>query len=132
MDFSDRCPCCQMPLSAFATHCPHCTQDISGRWYQWDSPSYDDGAFRSFAAGICSAIYALTYMIVSGHKPGRSVLVALATAIGVWVGVSFMAPVIERKVSTLIVTPALLAVCWFVVRYVLPFFFDLLCVIWNS
>ncbi|HEX5471100.1 MAG TPA: hypothetical protein VFW73_04405 [Lacipirellulaceae bacterium] len=132
MDLSDRCPCCQMPLSAFATHCPHCTQDISGRWYQWGSPAYDDGAFRLFAAGICSAIYVLSYMIASGQKPGRSLLVALATAFVVWIGLRFMPPAIERKMSTLIVMPAFLAVCWAVVRYVLPFLFEIVSMIWNS
>ena len=132
MDLSDRCPCCQMPLSAFATHCPHCTQDISGRWDQWGSPSYDDGAFRSFVAGICSAIYALSYMLASGCRPGRSILVALGTAFAVWIGVSFLTPTFERKICTLIVMPALLAVCWFVIRHVLPFLFEIVSMIWNS
>ncbi len=132
MDFSDRCPYCRMPLSAFATHCPHCTQDISGRWYQWDSPSYNDGECRFIFAGICSAIYCLMYMISSGYGPGRSMLVAVATAFGVWIGVSFVAPAVERKVCTWIVMPALLAVGWFVIRYVLPFLFELILMVWNA
>lgn len=131
MDLSDRCPYCRMPLSPYATHCPHCTQNILDRWY-WCSPPSNDGTFRSFAAGPCAAMYSLTYMITSGHGPGRSLLVALATVIAVWIGVSLLAPAAERKVCTLIVMPAVLAVGWFVVRYLLPFLFELIMMIWNS
>lgn len=57
---------------------------------------------------------------------------ALATAFGVWIGVSFLTPAIERIVCTLIVMPAVLAVCWFVIRYVVPFLFEIVTMIWNS
>lgn len=58
-------------------------------------------------------------------------LVAVATAFGVWIGVRFLKPATERRVCTLIVMPALLAVCWFIIRYVLPFLFEMLCIVWN-
>ena len=132
MDLSDRCSCCKMRLSAFATHCPHCTQDISGRWDWGSPPSYDDRPFHSFVAAICSAIYALSYMLASGYKPGRSMLLALATAFVVWSGVCFLPPATERKVCTLIVMPTVLAVGWFVLRYLLPFLFELIVMTWNS
>lgn len=130
MDFSDLCPYCQMPLSPYATHCPHCTQNIFDRWI-WYSPPSDDETFRFFAA-ICSAMYVLTYMIVSSHGPGRSILVALATALAIAIGGSFLKPAVERIVCMLIVMPAMLAVCWFVIRYVLPFLFEVLCIVWDA
>ncbi|HVX12185.1 MAG TPA: hypothetical protein VHC22_13470 [Pirellulales bacterium] len=77
-------------------------------------------------------MYTLTYMIAKDYGPGRSLLVALATALAVWIGVTFLKPATDRKVCTLIVMPAVLAACWFVVRYVLPFLFDLLLMTWNA